>query len=313
MSCSSSSVVQHGHSAGMITTESHSRTCSKMKTDRHNEVFESNGTVNYGEFACGWGAAFINIMSTYVLNKIMFRQQLHGISMAVAVQQLRNEGVTHLYRGVLPPLLQKTTSLMIMFGGYDQYKRMIHHTAPQNPLVLTKAAAAMLAGTTEAVLTPFERVQTLLQAKNTPKSFKNTFHAFRGLQQHGMSEYFRGLSPILLRNGPSNVIFFLLRGKARDVLPDAKTTAGVLACDFVSGAVLGAIISTMFYPVNVVKTRMQAKVGSRTTARQVFVTIMRERNHSIKALFSGVHMNYIRALVSWGIINASYEFLHQYL
>ena len=284
-----------------------------IQTEQYSEPFQHPDSINYGEFACGWGAAFINIMSTYVLNKIMFRQQLHDISMMRAVQQLKNEGISHLYRGVLPPLLQKTTSIMIMFGGYDQYKCMLHNRAPQNSVMFTKAAAAMLAGTTEAILTPFERVQTLLQAKYTEKNFKNTFHAFRELRQHGVPEYFRGLTPILLRNGPSNVIFFLLRGEVRAVLPESKTRSGIIACDFMSGAILGAVISTMFYPVNVVKTRMQVTVGSRTSAHQVFMTILCERNYSFKSLFSGVHVNYIRALVSWGIINASYEFLHQYL
>lgn len=30
--------------------------------------------VHWKEFACGWGAAFINITITYPINKIIFRQ-----------------------------------------------------------------------------------------------------------------------------------------------------------------------------------------------------------------------------------------------
>lgn len=262
---------------------------------------------------CGWGAAFVNIMSTYVLNKIMFRQQLHGISMRAAIHQLQKEGYRHLYHGVLPPLLQKTSSLMIMFGGYAQYQKIIYETMPESNVLFTKASAAMLAGTTEAILTPFERVQTLLQAKHTQRRYKNTYHAFLRLREYGFKEYFRGITPILIRNGPSNVCFFLLRGEARDILPETHTRAGHFACDFISGGVLGAVISTLFYPVNVVKTRMQVHVGRNTSTLETFAMIMYERNYSVRALFSGVHMNYFRALVSWGIINASYEFLHQYL
>ena len=52
----------------------------------------------------------------------MFRQQLHGIRIPVAARQLYKEGIQNLYRGLLPPLMQKTTSMAIMFGTYHQYK-----------------------------------------------------------------------------------------------------------------------------------------------------------------------------------------------
>ena len=54
----------------------------------------------------------------------MFRQQLHGIRIPKAVGQLYKEGVWNLYRGLLPPLMMKTTSMAIMFGTYHQYKHV---------------------------------------------------------------------------------------------------------------------------------------------------------------------------------------------
>lgn len=33
-------------------------------------------SINWREFACGWGAAFINITVTYPVNKLIFRQVL---------------------------------------------------------------------------------------------------------------------------------------------------------------------------------------------------------------------------------------------
>lgn len=41
--------------------------------------------INWKEFACGWGAAFINITVTYPVNKLIFRQvftkKLHYIQL----------------------------------------------------------------------------------------------------------------------------------------------------------------------------------------------------------------------------------------
>ena len=74
--------------------------------------------------------------------------------------------------------------------------------------------SAFMAGCTEATLVPFERVQTLMQETQYHGKFKNTPAAFYQLYtQYGVREYYRGLSAVLMRNGPSNVIFFASREK----------------------------------------------------------------------------------------------------
>ena len=60
----------------------------------------------------------------------------------------------------------------------------------------------------------------------------------------------------MMRNGPSNIVFFSCRDTIRSLLPDSADHLGLLA-DFFSGACLGAFISTVFYPINTTKTHMQ--------------------------------------------------------
>lgn len=48
---------------------------------------------------------------------------LHGVEMKSAVHELRLEGFAFLYRGILPPLAQRTVSLSLMFGLYDGTKK----------------------------------------------------------------------------------------------------------------------------------------------------------------------------------------------
>lgn len=43
---------------------------------------------------------------------------LHGVQASSAFHQLRSEGITFLYRGIFPPLAQKTVSLALMFGKW---------------------------------------------------------------------------------------------------------------------------------------------------------------------------------------------------
>lgn len=75
-------------------------------------------------------------------------------------------------------------------------------------------------GTVEAVLMPFERIQTLLADSHYHTHFKNTSQAFHYVYiKYGYRELFRGITPILLRNGPSNVLFFIMREEAAEKLP----------------------------------------------------------------------------------------------
>jgi hypothetical protein len=267
------------------------------------------------EFVCGWGAASINIISTFPINKLIFRQQVSGINALTALQQLQLEGLGLLYRGVLPPLVQKTTSLAIMFGMYDQFGRMLDRSCSVLSSRARKGMAAVLAGCVEATLTPFERIQTLLQDRGYHQHYRNMAHAFHDIGwKYGIREYFRGLTPILIRNGPSNAVFFLFRGEVKQRLPTPRTSMADVAENFFCGGILGATISTFFFPVNVVKTHMQRHVGGKFESfSAAWSAVYHERNRSMAAMFRGVHVNCIRSLLSWGIINASYELLKKLL
>lgn len=266
-------------------------------------------------YVCGWGAAFVNIVCTFPMNKVMFRQMLHGVQTNHAFDQLRREGIRHLYRGCLPPLVQKTISVSIMFGTFSGYSRFVQNHFPEASDLTVKFFAGIMAGSTEAILTPLERVQALLQDKEHHHRFRNTIHTFRCLRPYGVTEYYRGLLPILLRNGPSTFLFFTLRDGLGGRVPVDRTIFWQRTLsDFVSGALVGAFVSTLFYPVNVIKTIIQVQYGPPYPSMvTVFKDTLAERK-SLRKMFYGVHLNYTRALVSWGIINASYEFFRtQYM
>ncbi|CAK9806902.1 Mitochondrial nicotinamide adenine dinucleotide transporter SLC25A51 [Anthophora plagiata] len=65
---------------------------------------------DFKEFVCGWGAAVINVSITFPINKIIFRQILEDVPANTAFKQISREGIRLLYRGILPPLCQKTLS-----------------------------------------------------------------------------------------------------------------------------------------------------------------------------------------------------------
>lgn len=269
-------------------------------------------TVNWREFACGWGAAFISVVITYPINKLIFRQMLHGVKATDAIIQLRQEGAWYLYRGILPPLFQKTLSFAMMYGVYEEVRRRLMKDGEDTNM--SKAAAASFAGLSELLMVPMGRIQTLLQDRQFHKTFKNTFHAIAVVRTYGFTEYYRGLVPIACRNIPCNVIFFNLRDILKDDEFVNKSKAHKLALEFFSGAVLGALLSTFFHPVNVVKVKVQSKLGvGFENPLKVLVETYREGGNSFSRVYMGMWANCLRAALSWGLMNCGYAFLKNLL
>nr|CAG4638751.1 EOG090X0E0P [Cyclestheria hislopi] len=78
----------------------------------------------------------------------------------------------------------------------------------------------------------------LLQDKHFHNRFRNTLHAFTELKHYGFREYYRGLTPILIRNGLSNALFFTLREEISHRLPKADHWTKKFVYDFCSGAMV---------------------------------------------------------------------------
>ena len=166
-----------------------------------------------------------------------------------------------------------------------------------------------LAGLSEALLTPFERVQAVLQMQQFHESYKHTLHVFQQMSKnHGFKELYRGFTAICLRNSMSNSLFFSLRAPLKARFPKTTQRLENMFYDFVNGGFLGATISTVFYPLNVVKSHMQARVGGEYySMRQAFRLVYKARDHRLSFLSRGVVANFVRAIFAWGITNSTYE------
>jgi hypothetical protein len=275
------------------------------------------------EFLRGALASMCSIVTTFPLNKLASRQAYEGLRVSEALSTLRFEGLRALYRGVSPPLLSKALSASFMYGGYDFFyhalARAVTGVSDSRPatevplgesLWWVRTAAAILAGSVEGLLAPFERIQTILQHRHYSHEFAHSWDVLKRLCSFGPGELYRGFSCILLRNGPANAVFFSFRDPVRDLLPPPVPGSPTAAAqdfgrDFVSGALLGAGISTLFFPMNPVKAAMQLQIGGpfRSLAA-VWQEVATERG--ISGLYRGVGVNAARSLIGWGIVNGAY-------
>lgn len=240
-------------------------------------------------------------------------QMMHGVEATFALNQLQKEGLTYLYRGMLPPLLQRSLSMSVMFGIYDECLQPLQKRKVN--IYIAKTTAGVVAGCVEATLMPFERIQTLLIHPKYHLKFKNTAHAARHIARHyGIKEFYRGLTPILLRNGPSNALFFIIRDELKKHMPPQEKVFYQSLQNFLSGAMIGAFLSTLYYPLNVIKIAMQCELGGpHRTIVYEFRYILRKRGLKFSNFYHGALLNITRAFLSWGIINASYEIFRQIL
>lgn len=261
------------------------------------------------EYFAGFLSSATNIILTYPANKLIFRQQIYRFKTLAAYRQLKHEGLIILYRGMPLPLLQKTLSLSIMFGTNSHYLS-IFQSFSENDHWYHQPFASALAGITESILTPLERTQILLQTPKYNQAIRNVFHAFDIMYKHyGIQEFYRGLTLILVRNTISNMIFFACRKPLKDRLPTATSDFQHSIYDFLSGGLLGAALSTFIYPINVLKNIQQSELGGRYDRLiNIFRSVYEQRGNSVKEFYIGAKWNFVRSLISWGIINSTYEY-----
>lgn len=215
-----------------------------------------------------------------------------------------------------------------MFGSFNQYKQRADASFQNWHPVVSLSISSCLTGTTEAILTPLERVQMLLQDRKYHNKYQNTFDALVKLKKFGLIEYYRGLTCVLVRNGPSNILFFGFRDELKKILPHWLGGENLnlvvdknlnqehsLLVDFLSGAILGMSISTLFYPLSVVRTHMQTRApGTKfVSILEAFKIVYNERDRKISRFFNGCAINTVRQFISWGIINCSYEYVLEFL
>ncbi|CAH8665074.1 unnamed protein product [Schistosoma rodhaini] len=269
------------------------------------------------EFLFGAAAYSVSVVVLFPLYKTIFFQQLDGIPWIQALIRYRIEGIRMAYRGVLPPLLQRASSGALMFGVQSSSERfLVNHPATFNySPTLHKIVSSALAGWSEAVLMPFERVQTLLQNKDYHDRYKNTFHALINVtSNHGVKELYRGLSPVLVRNSAANGLYFCGHKWLNDirVRRTCESTMERSLWNFALGGILGGTIGMVTFPLNVIKTRMQSNVGGSFNGfRPTLVSLVYEDSDkpNILRLFRGVPANFIRSVFSWGLITMTFHFL----
>ncbi|XP_032814866.1 mitochondrial nicotinamide adenine dinucleotide transporter SLC25A51-like [Petromyzon marinus] len=260
----------------------------------------------------GSASVLVSTALTFPIFKASTRQQMAlSLSARPVLAQLLSEGLKSLLlRGLLAPSLQRVLCRSIMYGNYEFVLGKLAHMGPRltDRSRLACSLAALLSGTLEAVLTPLERVQTLLVNPQTrgQHAFRHSFSALSHLGTLGLRELYVGLTPVLLRNGPSFALYLYIKDSVTLLVPASVRGRST----FLEGAFMGGFSSLLtglaFYPLNTVKVQMQARIerhhlGFLATARDV---VWRQ---GTRRLYRGVTAHCLGSIISWAVFEGSYR------
>ncbi|KII68038.1 Solute carrier family 25 member 51 [Thelohanellus kitauei] len=260
------------------------------------------------DFKRGAFSACASIFIVYPISKLSIRQSLEGVTANSAFQKLKYEGIVSLYRGIGPPLVQKTAAISMMYGFFAFYKSLYSKLLPEMPEFLLYTLAGCTSGTIEVIFTPLERVQTLLTCPRHAMALNNmvsgSLYIFK---YYPFKEFYRGWQAVLLRNCVSTALFFYIRDEINAHWPVGKYEN---LKNFMTGAALGCTMSTLCYPINATRIHMQSELGDQhPNLKESFSRLFNQRNRSIRGLYFGGGTNALRSLISWGIINTMQQYL----
>lgn len=177
------------------------------------------------------------------------------------------------------------------------------------PGVAALLIAACFSGfVTSFLVTPIERIKVLLQSSN---AYKNEIDCFQKvIKVEGVVGIFtRGLGPTLAREIPSYGIYFLIYGLLMQ-LPLA-TQLGTLA-PLIFGAVTGCASWIPVYPIDVVKTLVQASDGSQNVSA-LEITKQLYNDRGIRGFFDGLTPKMLRAAVNHSVTFYIYDMIYHTL
>lgn len=271
--------------------------------------------LHFQSYLHGGTSSLLSTLPTLIVfpvYKTVFRQQIHNTPVHQAVRQLYKEGPLKLYRGVVPPLLMRTLNGTLLFGLQDTLLHQLSLSF-QNGISgsVLPAVAGFGAGTVEAVvLTPFERIQNVLQNSKNDRSLPTLKSVLVRLKTQRLAlGYYRAFLPITARNALGSSLYFGLKEPVCVVVTGQGLS--LVVSSFISGTLTSMVVSLALYPVSVLVANMQAQVGGEVKGVMAcWRMLWNSRQRSVTLLYRGGSLVVLRSCITWGITTAIYDWQH---
>lgn len=232
----------------------------------------------------------------------------------------REEGIRGLYRGVVPVTVGYLPTWAIYFTVYERakvfYPGFFSRTFDVNVNSLNHFAASITAGVSSSCLiNPIWVVKTrlMIQTGKEDVVYKGTIDAFRKMYRaEGLGVFYSGLVPSLLGLVHVGIHFPVYEAMKSFLGVDSGTNK--LARLLVASSVSKMIASTITYPHEILRTRLQMRSSSNAPRRTILEECSRiYRKDSFKGFYAGYFTNLARTVPASAVTLVSFEYFKTYL
>ncbi|XP_056590007.1 mitochondrial carnitine/acylcarnitine carrier protein isoform X1 [Triplophysa dalaica] len=222
------------------------------------------------------------------------------------------EGIFGLYKGMGAPLAGVTPMMAMNFFGFGLGKEFLQ-SDPTTPLTYTQIyLAGMLAGVfTTVIVAPGERIKCLLQIQSSARHMKYAGPvdcAHRLYKQQGLCSVYKGTVLTLIRDVPSNGLYFLTYEYLKNVLTPEGESVHQLSTwrILLAGGTAGVLNWLVALPADVLKSKYQTDADGRFQGfRDVLRTLLQKEGP--RGLYKGLSAVMLRAFPANAACFLGYE------
>ncbi|KAH6758278.1 Mitochondrial substrate carrier family protein [Perilla frutescens var. frutescens] len=267
------------------------------------------------EFVAGGVGGTAGVIAGYPLDTLRIRQQNSATGSAAQILRrlVTAEGPFSLYRGMAAPLASVTFQNAVAFQTYAILSRAIDiNSAPDDPPSYRGVALGGVGtGAIQSlVLSPVELVKIRLQLQpktnlNGPLDVARTI-----LRAEGWRGIYRGLTITVLRDAPAHGVYFWTYEYTKEGLHPGCRKSGQesFGTMLLAGGLAGVASWICCYPLDVIKTRLQAQSLSRVKYDGIVDCFRRSvKEDGYNVLWRGLGTAVARAFIVNGAVFTAYE------
>ncbi|XP_022192471.1 calcium-binding mitochondrial carrier protein SCaMC-1-B isoform X1 [Nilaparvata lugens] len=263
-------------------------------------------------------AGAVSRTCTAPLDRLKIYLQVHGTCTSgiksCLTHLIKEGGVRSLWRGNGLNVIKIAPESALKFMAYEKAKRMIRSSTREELTIAERFVAGSLAGgVSQTVIYPLEVMKTRMALRKTGE-FAGIFDAAKRIYRfEGWKSFYRGYVPNLLGIIPYAGIDLAvyetlknsyLRGHSNS---DTPSVILLLGCGTASST-CGQVFS---YPLALVRTRLQAQVGEKTTMVGMLKSIVEQEGFA--GLYRGITPNFLKVAPAVSISYIVYEHCRQAL
>jgi len=270
------------------------------------------------DFVAGWFGGIACVYTGQPLDTIKVKMQtfsnLYKNSLDCAVQIVKKDGFQGFYAGSTPAVVANIAENSILFLSYGQCQNGVSWLTGVERKDLTVVHGAC-AGSFASIfacfaLCPPELVKCRLQtARETSKNVYVTSIIRDVIQQEGLIGFYKGLTPLLLREVPGYFMFFGGYEGTKKLLMSSKDESynPVAWKVIIAGGVGGMAFWGSVYPVDVIKSKLQ--VSDEKSRQQTMFKMATEmlKNEGIGSFYRGVGPTLLRSFPANAALFLVYE------